>query len=92
MGRDIDRIRLPGMVERRYYGVLNRVLPSVAAFINWSTEYERTAPMTRVHVQYTEIVADVTGDVRRRACSEEDPSSLRKTVKPVKEMLIETFD
>lgn len=64
----------------------------IAAFIDWSTECEKTAPMTRVHTRYNEIVAGATGDVEQRAWGAVDLSTFESRVKIFKKMLIDAFD
>lgn len=44
----------------------------MATFIDRCTEYEITAPMKRVHTQYGEVAADVTGDIGQRARGDKD--------------------
>lgn len=56
-----------GVLEEKYYGELDRVLPFVATFIDRRTVPERTAPMTRVYTRYSKIIADVKKTTGRRA-------------------------
>lgn len=77
------------MLEGKNYRALVRVFPFVVAFITLSTEHRRTSVMTRVHTRYGEIVSDVMGDIRQRAWSEEDLSSLERTLREFKGMMIE---
>lgn len=56
------------MLKGEEYHSSDEVFPFVVAFIDWSTEYEKTAPMTIVHMWYNEKLADLKGDMRQIAC------------------------
>lgn len=83
---------LKGMLEGRDYKGLDKVFPFVAAFIDRCTGHERTAPMTRVHTMYSEIVNEVTGDGEYKIRSEEELVKLEERVKEFKRELVERFD
>lgn len=55
------------MLEGRYYGSLDEAYLFVVAFIDPSAEYEKTAPIKMVNTRYSQIFADVTGDMRQPA-------------------------
>lgn len=48
-----------GIVEEKKYKALDRVFPLVAKFICRSTEKDRSRPVTRGIMQYSEIVGDL---------------------------------
>lgn len=54
------------MLEEKNFRSSNKANPFVAAFINWSTECEKIAPMTRLCMGVSEIIFDVTLDMRQR--------------------------
>lgn len=60
---------LRGMLEGMDYYLLNKGFEFVARLIDRSAECEKMALMTSMHTwyRYSEIVADVTGDIRERA-------------------------
>lgn len=60
--------------------------------IDWCPKYNKKTTMTRVHMHYGQIVADVTGALAQRAWREEDRGSLARTVKESKRMLAQIFD
>lgn len=53
---------------------------------------EKAALIRRVHARDSKIMADVTGNMRHRACSEKDLASLAISVKEFKKIFAETFD
>lgn len=53
-----------GAQEEKDYSVLDKLFPFLAAFIDQSTECEKTAPMTTLHTLYRELSVDVTKDMR----------------------------
>lgn len=52
--------------RKKYYKALDRALPFIAAFIYWSMDYKRTAPMTVVYTGYGEIGANFTSKIGHR--------------------------
>lgn len=80
------------MLERKDYRSLRKVILLVVAFINQSTEYNKTAPMLSVHTWYSDIVTDLTGDVGRWAWGEKDLSRLQREANKFRKVLIETLN
>lgn len=66
--------------------------PFVAALIDRSTDFEKTAPMTSVHTRYSQIVVDATGVIGQRTSSEEDLGILGSSVYEFKKISTETFE
>lgn len=83
---------LYGILEQKAYQPLDNVLPLGAGFTNWTTEYEKTASMTKVHTRLNKIVADITADMRQQTCGEEKLGRLERRVRVFKRILVETFD
>lgn len=75
---------LRGMLEQKGCRVLCRVFLFVAAFIDRSTEHERTTTMTMMSTRYSEIVTDLMGGMGQQAWSEEELHSLEGKVKKFK--------
>lgn len=55
-----------------------------SVLINRGTKYDRTAPMTREHTRYGEIIADVRSDIGQQVWSEGEPASLQIRLKAFK--------
>lgn len=66
--------------------------PFVAGIIDRGRRYERTAPPTKVHTRYSEIVSIVIGGKRQPAWTEEAVDMLRKTVEHFNCIVVITFD
>lgn len=64
----------------------------IVAFIDRSTEREKTAPMTSLNTRHSEIGADVTGDMGQRAWGMDDLGILENRVQKLKKMLVDAFD
>lgn len=58
---------LPEMLSGMGCRSIDNVLLFVAVFIDWSTKYTKIARMTRVPTRYSKIVADIIGDMEKRA-------------------------
>lgn len=58
-----------GVRQGKEYRSLVKEFSFVPSFIDRSIENEKSAPMTRIHTQYSEVVSDVTKawDSRHRA-------------------------
>lgn len=80
------------MLKGKDYESLDEAFPFLASFINLSTEYEKKAPMTRVHTSYSEIGADMVRDMEQCAWGKEDQGSPERRVKAVQVMLEEAFN
>lgn len=63
------------MLEGKNYREVKNT-PFVTPFIKCNTEHEKTAAVTRVHTQYSEITAVVTGDMKHLTWSKEELSGL----------------
>lgn len=62
------------------------------ALINQSTERKKTAPVMLVHTRYSEIFADVPGDMGHQAEGEKDLRRLERKVKKFRRMMEGTLD
>lgn len=93
MGRNIYKVWAATMdAGKEGLSSVIKLFPCVAAFIDWSTEHKKTPPLTRVQTNYSEIVADVMGDMGQWAWSNKGIMNLEGRVKVLKRVLIETFD
>lgn len=81
---------LRGMFEGRAYPSLDKVFLFMVAFIDGRTKYEKTA-MT-LHTDYSEIRANVTGDMLQRTSGEDDPGILESSAKTFGSTSVKTFD
>lgn len=63
MRRNIYKHQFPWMLKGKVYRALDRVFSFGAAFIDLRTKHKRTAPLMRMHTQYSEIMTDVTGNM-----------------------------
>lgn len=63
----------------------------VSAVLDQSSEYEKTAPLWKVHTRYRDKVADETGGMGRRAWTEENLGSLERHSKRFKRKLVDMF-
>lgn len=63
------------------YRSLGKALPFLAAFINRSTEYQKTSAIARAHTRYTDTFASVTEDVGQQIWVENYLSKLESGVK-----------
>lgn len=76
---------------RGEYQSLQNVFPFVAAVINRRTNYEKETVTTRMHTRNSEIVDDVTEDLRQRAWDEEYVEILKRRVKKFQEDIDRDF-
>lgn len=79
-------------LEGQDYRVLDEELPFAAAFIAWSTECEKTAPMTRMHIRYSVIPSDITDDTGRKVWGKDALCSLESTAKKFEKIFVVAFE
>lgn len=71
---------------------MDRAFQLVAAFIEPSTRYERTATLRKVHTRYNEILCDLTGGERRQSWNEKELEMMDEIGNSFKQMPLDTFD
>lgn len=67
------------------------MFPFVLAFFDRCKGHEWTAALTWVHILYSEIVFDVTGEIEQWLLSQDELKQLNERMSQFKRMLVETF-
>lgn len=79
---------LQGKANRSY----QKVFLNVVSFIDWSKEYKKTVPMTRMDTRCSEIVANMTGEMGWKAGGKENLDSQEGRVNEFKILSVRTFE
>lgn len=75
------------MLEEKDYQSLDEIFLFVAAFIDWTTISEKTAPKTFVHTRSVEFAADMRGDIAQCAWGVDNLRIMENKVHDFKQML-----
>lgn len=92
MERIFRKTELHKILDGMNCHTIDEVILIVVTFVDRSRENDRKTPIKRIHMRYSEIISDGTGDLGQHARKEKELRSLEQKLEKVRIILEEILD
>ena len=77
---------IQGMLEGKYYKLLDSFFPFVYAYVDYWLGFSETAPLSSLHTLYTDIILSIRTENFNRCWTAQDLSNLKSSISHFKKM------